>query len=76
MKKRCPLYSQALAKELNISWSRLLTLALRDFIRRCRKRQQLTAQINAAYAEVSNEAEIRVVQGMRSTHRYLVKDEW
>ena len=68
--------SQALAKELNISWSRLITLALRDYIRRYQGRQDPVAQINADYADDLDEDEIRVIQAMRTSHRNLVEGEW
>jgi hypothetical protein len=42
--------TQSLAKELDISWSRLITLALKDFIRRYRGRKGLVDQLNAAYS--------------------------
>ena len=51
--------SQSLAKELQISWHQLVTLALQDFIRRYRKRPDLVAEINAAYADDLDEGETR-----------------
>lgn len=68
--------TRALAKELNISWGRLITLALQDFIRRYRGRQDLVAQINAAYAQDLDDDEAKVLHGMRSSHRNLVEGEW
>ncbi|MEM6433100.1 MAG: hypothetical protein AAF773_04460 [Cyanobacteria bacterium P01_D01_bin.115] len=68
--------TQALAKELNISWSRLITFALRDFIRRYRGQQDLVSQINAAYEDDCADEETRVIQAMRASHRNLVEGEW
>jgi len=68
--------SQTLARELQISWGRLVTLALQDFIRRYRKRPDLVAEINAAYADDLDEDETRLLQTMRTSHRNLVDGEW
>jgi hypothetical protein len=67
--------SQTLAQELQISWGRLVTLALQDFIRRYRKRPDLVAEINAAYADDLDEDEARLLQAMRTSHRHLVEEE-
>ena len=68
--------SQSLAKELQISWGRLVTLALQDFIRLYRKRPDLVAEINAAYADDLDEDEGRLLQTMKNSHRHLVEGEW
>lgn len=68
--------TQALAKELNISWGRLLTLALQDFVRKYHNRKQLVNQINAAYADDGGENEKELLQTMSSTHRQIVESEW
>ena len=68
--------SQTIAKELQISWGRLVTLALQDFIRRYRKRPDLVAEINAAYADDLDENESRLLQTMKNSHRHLVEGEW
>jgi hypothetical protein len=69
--------TQALAKELKISWSRLITLALQDFVRRYRRPTDLVAQINAAHAEdVEDDEEMQLRQRMRASHRNLVEGEW
>jgi hypothetical protein len=68
--------SQTIAQELQISWGRLVTLALQDFIRRNRKRPDLLAEINAAYADDLDEDETRLIQAMRTSHRHLVEGEW
>ncbi|MEM8502451.1 MAG: hypothetical protein AAF716_04785 [Cyanobacteria bacterium P01_D01_bin.1] len=68
--------SQALAKELNISWSRLITVAIGEFVRRHRKRQDLIDRINAAYADAPDEDERRTQEGMKATQRRLLEGEW
>jgi hypothetical protein len=68
--------TQSLAKELDISWSQLITLALKDFIRRHRGRQGLVDQINAAYTDGPDDEETQLLQTMRPTHRRIVEGEW
>jgi hypothetical protein len=68
--------TQALAKELNISWSRVISLALKDFVRRHRSRQDLVDRINAAYSDTPDDQEMQLLQSMRSTHRHIVEGEW
>ena len=68
--------TQALAKELNISWKQLITLALQDFIRRYRGREHLVEQINAAYADESDNEEKLLLNKMRSSHRRIIEGEW
>ena len=73
--------AQMLAKELNLSWEQVLTLALRNFIRRYGQRQSLTEQINAAYADSTTQDETpdetTIVQAMRSHHlRIIAEDPW
>ncbi|MEO0457782.1 MAG: CopG family transcriptional regulator [Cyanobacteria bacterium P01_A01_bin.114] len=64
--------SQSLAKELGVSWSWLITLALKDFIRRYRSRKGLIDQINAAYSDGLDNDEAHLRQAMRSTHRHII----
>ncbi|MEL6556167.1 MAG: hypothetical protein AAFQ63_22330 [Cyanobacteria bacterium J06621_11] len=68
--------SRQLAKELNISWSQLISVALKDFIRRHRRKKQLVDAINEAYAETPTEEELLVQQHMRLSHRKTVDGEW
>ena len=42
---------QSLAQKLNISWERLISLALKDFIRRHQASDRLVEKLNAAYAD-------------------------
>lgn len=67
--------TQALAEELDISWSRLVALALSDFVRRHQGRKQLVDKINAAYADAPDDEEIVMQRGMRATQRNLLDGE-
>lgn len=72
-----PLFEQAeaLAQEMQISRSRLVALALEDFIQR-RQNQQLLGRINAAYADVPDAEEVMLLQSWQQQHRRLVEGEW
>ncbi len=67
--------AETLAQEMRLSRSRLFVLALEDFIRRHQNRQ-LQAQINAAYEQEPDPAEIARLRGMRQYHRQVVGGEW
>lgn len=66
----------ALAQKLNISWEHLISLALKDFIRRHRASTQLVEKLNAAYADSLDDEEKILLHQMRPTHRHLVEGEW
>lgn len=66
---------KGLAQELNMSWSRLITVVLQDFIHRYHARDKLTIRINNAYSETS-EQENQILQQMQSSHRKIVEGEW
>ncbi|MFP4122696.1 MAG: hypothetical protein ACLFWI_17205 [Coleofasciculus sp.] len=68
--------TQALVKELNMSWSRLISLALSEFLRRYRERKELLEQVNVAYSDGLDEEETQLLQAMRSTHRRVIEGEW
>jgi predicted transcriptional regulator len=65
----------ALAKEMHISRSRLIALALEEFIERRRSRQ-LLEQLDAAYAEGPDPAELALQNAKRSGHFQALKGEW
>lgn len=67
--------AEVLARELNISRSRLFGLAVDEFIKR-HQNQELLDQINAAYAGEPDPAEERRLRSMRSQHRQMVEGEW
>jgi hypothetical protein len=66
--------TQKLAQELNISWPRLIVLALQEFVRRNKARAQLLELLNASYE--SDDADVLLLQQMKSSHRKLVEGEW
>ncbi len=72
-----PLFDEleALAKEMEVSRSYLITLAAREYVQR-HKSQKLLEAINAAYHEKADPAETRLQKQMRSKQRELIKDEW
>lgn len=65
----------ALARELDISRSRLFVLAAQEFIQRHKNRGLLEA-INAAYDDSPDPEEETVLRGMRYQHRRLVEEQW
>jgi metal-responsive CopG/Arc/MetJ family transcriptional regulator len=67
--------AEALADELNISRSRLFSLALEDFLRRSHS-QQLLEKLNAAYEDIADTKEETLRRRMRRQHRRLVEGEW
>ena len=64
-----------LARELQISRSRLFVLAVEDFIQR-HENQQLLKDLNAAYDDAPDPEEQTLRQNMRSQHRQMVKGQW
>ena len=72
-----PLFDQAdaLARQMNISRSRLYLLALEDFIQR-HQNQQLLEQINDAYRDAPDPAELLRLRAMRHHQRRIVEGDW
>jgi metal-responsive CopG/Arc/MetJ family transcriptional regulator len=70
-----PIFKQMdiLAKNLNVSRSRLFAMAAREFLQR-HDTIQLLEQINEAYND-SSETE-PMVSMMHSTHSGMIKDKW
>jgi len=68
--------AEALARQMEISRSRLFTLALEEFIQR-RHNQQLLERINVAYADEPDVEEEAALRAMRRKHRKVVgKESW
>ena len=67
--------AEQVAREMNISRSRLFALALEQFIARQRNRR-LLEQINAAYSDGLDEGEQLRLEKRRRIHRRLVEGEW
>lgn len=65
----------ALAEELHISRSRLVALALQEFIDRHRNRQ-LVERLDAAYADAPDAGEAKLQSAMRAAHFQALKGEW
>ena len=65
----------ALAREMQISRSRLFVLAVEAFIERHRNRRLLEA-INEAYADLPDPEEQAVRHHMRRGHRQMVEGQW
>jgi len=70
-----PIFEQmnVLAKNLNISRSRLFALAAQEFIQR-HKNIQLLQSLNEAYDDLSESEPI--VSKMRPRHFKMVKEQW
>jgi metal-responsive CopG/Arc/MetJ family transcriptional regulator len=66
---------EALSKQMKVSRSRLLALALEEFIRR-RENQQLLKKINQAYEDAPDAAEQMQLRKMRRLHRGVVEGDW
>ena len=65
----------ALAKELHISRSRLVALALEAFIERHRSRQMLE-QLDAAYGDAPDASELVLQRAKCARHYQALKGEW
>jgi metal-responsive CopG/Arc/MetJ family transcriptional regulator len=67
--------AEALAHRLGVPRSQLYAAALEGFLEQHRNRQ-LLEQINRAYAHPRDRKEQRLLDGMKSHHRNIVKREW
>ena len=67
--------AEAVAGEMKVSRSRLMALALEEFIRRHQNRQ-LLEKINAAYEEAPDEEEQALHRRLRRQHRQIAENEW
>jgi metal-responsive CopG/Arc/MetJ family transcriptional regulator len=72
-----PLFDEleTLARQMKVSRSRLLALALEEFIRR-RENQQLLETMNQAYEDAPDPVEQTRLRKMRRLHRKIVEGEW
>ena len=64
-----------MADDLQISRSRLFTLAVKDFLRR-QESKLLLAQLNKAYDNEPDAEEIAVSKAMRHKHRKSMREEY
>jgi metal-responsive CopG/Arc/MetJ family transcriptional regulator len=67
--------AETLAREMNVSRSRLLALALEEFIDRYQN-QRLLEQINAVYKDIPDTVEQGLGRKLRRHHRRIVEGEW
>lgn len=67
--------ADALAREMNISRSRLFVLALQEFIQRYQN-QKLLDEINSAYKDELDPGEANRLRSMRRRQHRLVEGEW
>ena len=72
-----PLFEQveALAKEMNVSRSRLFVLAAQEFLERHKSRKLLEA-INDAYKDMPTAEEDKLLAEMRNRHAKQVDEQW
>ena len=66
---------EALASELQISRSRLFSLAIEEYLERHQSRK-LLQEINAAYDDMPDQEEQEVLQRMRRKQRQLANEQW
>jgi metal-responsive CopG/Arc/MetJ family transcriptional regulator len=66
---------EALASQMKVSRSRLLALALEEFIRR-HENQQLLDKINQAYEDAPDPTEQMQLRRMQRLHREAVEGDW
>ena len=66
---------RTLAREMKMSRSRVVALAIKEFARK-HKKLKLLAQINAAYEGKADPSEDELRRRMRRQHRRIVEGEW
>jgi metal-responsive CopG/Arc/MetJ family transcriptional regulator len=64
-----------LARNLNVSRSQVVALALEEFVQRHQNRQLLDA-LNHAYGDISNADDLPRTPARKRQHRRLVEGEW
>lgn len=63
------------AQDLGVSRSRLISLALKSFLRR-RRRKQILEQLNRAYEGGLDPEEKETLRGMKAKFQSTLKDPW
>jgi metal-responsive CopG/Arc/MetJ family transcriptional regulator len=63
------------ARRLGLSRSRLVSLALADYLRQ-RRNREIVEQLNHVYGEPRDAEEQRSVAGMKAKFRSTIKDRW
>jgi metal-responsive CopG/Arc/MetJ family transcriptional regulator len=65
-----------LAKDLQVSRSKLFTLAVKDYLKK-QENKRLLAQLNAAYSDSPIEEEKTISKAMHEKHRKIVgRESW
>jgi uncharacterized protein Yka (UPF0111/DUF47 family) len=72
-----PIHDQvkALAREMKVSRSTVVALAIKEFARK-HKKLKLLDQINAAYEKETDHTEDELRRRLRRQHRRIVEGEW
>jgi len=66
---------EAIAREKRLSRSRLMALALAEYVERCRSQQTLD-QLNAVHTDSADYGDQQVIHRYRQVHRQLVDGQW
>ncbi|HEY0603909.1 MAG TPA: CopG family transcriptional regulator [Herpetosiphonaceae bacterium] len=66
---------EGLARDMNVSRSQLVALALEEFVRR-HQNQQLLESINRAYESTAEPDDPDRTSARRQHHRRMVEEEW
>ncbi|AFY35765.1 hypothetical protein [Calothrix sp. PCC 7507] len=66
--------AEAVANEMEVSRSKLVAIALAEYIKRYQNKQ-LLEKINVTYADFPNEEEQAIQKSMRRQHRRIVEDK-
>jgi len=66
---------ESLARELNVSRSRLFVLAVEEYLQRY-KNQKLLEQINEAFDDLPADSDQSFLRKTQPQHRKLVEGEW
>ncbi|MCH8296028.1 hypothetical protein IH992_33535 [Candidatus Poribacteria bacterium] len=67
--------ASALAAKMNISRSKLFSIAVSEFMQK-QKNRQLFEQINAAYDDMPDSEEREHQKAMKVKHRQLLEGQW
>jgi predicted transcriptional regulator len=63
------------ARALGLTRSRLLSIALEDYLRH-RRQQQMLDQLNQAYSDEPDPGEAGTTQNIKAKFRSTIKDRW
>jgi metal-responsive CopG/Arc/MetJ family transcriptional regulator len=63
------------ARSMGLSRSRLFAIAVGEFLQR-QRREQMLLRLNEVYASAAEPAEKRMLKGIKSKVRAIVKERW